>query len=199
MKLWLPVAGFPAYEVSRRGVVRNAKTKKPLVATLNEPGGYYRVALYRDGKPFNVRLHVAVLEAFVGPRPSSRHVGAHGPDNDRANCALKNLRWALPEENEADKLAHGTQPKGRLTPFLARSTREEIKKLIECGMSHNSIARVHGVHRKTVARLARAVALAKEVECVAPSNAATTQLSLSLRGTAPLAAVPRSCSIEGAA
>lgn len=57
--------------------------------------GYYRVILWKDGKPHVERVDELVLGTFGEPRPSEDHVVEH-IDGDRGNDFIENLRWVLP-------------------------------------------------------------------------------------------------------
>lgn len=154
---WRPVVGYPDYLVSDRGSVRSVFENHNLKAHTNH-GGYRCVHLKLNSVngPSRVqrRIHVLVLEAFRGSRPSPRHVGAHGPDRSKKNNRLENLRWALPEENEADKRAHGTQPKGRITKRrTSPATVATIRARAADGDSFSQIARDLHLHRTSVERI----------------------------------------------
>lgn len=95
------------------------------------------------------KVHLLVLEGFVGPRPSSRHHGAHAPSNDKRNNRLSNLRWATPEENERDKKQHGTARRGSARKLLPL----EVAAIVTSPLSATRAARMHGLHRSTVSRL----------------------------------------------
>ena len=117
-------------------------------------GSYLRVRLRRpDGRYAWRPVHALVLEAFVGPRPSARHHGAHFPDRDSANNRASNLRWALPEENEADKRAHGTHPRGGRRLATDDATVAAIRASARAGESFTAIGLRHGLHRTSVARI----------------------------------------------
>ena len=142
---WRSIAGFSAYEVSDRGWVRRGRRHLSRQPTHN---GYLRVSLLADdGRRHWRRVHALVLEAFVGPRPDGHH-GAHGPGGQRDN-SLANLRWAPPEENRPDRWATGRPT--RLPP--ERVT--ELRARVGAGESFSSVARALGLHRYTVARIAR--------------------------------------------
>lgn len=115
---WRPVLGYEGYyEVSSRGRVRSlprkvATSRGARVSpgrTLKTPtstGGYLRVDLSRDGISKSRSVHVLVLEAFTGPRPSRGHDACHW-DGDPSNNNIENLRWDTKSANMADKMRHG--------------------------------------------------------------------------------------------
>lgn len=55
---------------------------------------------YKDAK-----VHILVLEAFVGPRPDGMQ-GLHKSDNARNN-RLSNLYWGTPSQNAVDAVNNG--------------------------------------------------------------------------------------------
>jgi HNH endonuclease/NUMOD4 motif/Homeodomain-like domain len=146
---WLPIPRYPAYEISDTGIVRNIRFKRPLMTELSD-SGYDRVRLSDvHGRRRNPRVHVLVLETFVGSRPSIRHHAAHSPDPDKRNNCLSNLRWSTREENEADKPAK--RGGGLKTKLPAR----RVRQLLERGLSDTKIAKQLGVHRSSVSRIRR--------------------------------------------
>lgn len=69
--------------------------------------GYQLVTFSENGLKRKFAIHVLVATAFHGPCPEGlvcRHLDGN-PGNNRAD----NLAWGTYEENEADKLAHGTR------------------------------------------------------------------------------------------
>ncbi len=150
---WRTIHMFEDYEVSYRGKVRGRyrSVSKPTLATRN---GYLRARLLGPCGRYHWRpVHVLVLEAFVGFRPTPRHHGAHGPDRDKNNNRLDNLRWATPEENERDKRAHGTQPKGGARVRTSDATIIAMRELREEGKSYTAIAKRLDMHRTSVQRI----------------------------------------------
>ena len=120
---WRPMAGLPDYEVSNYGDVRrltHSATRKAGHSPKGHLiGGYWAYKLASPGGNVNVWAHRAVLEAFVGPPPSSSHVCAHN-NGDRLNNHVTNLRWATHAENCADTARHGSlkgerNPRARLS------------------------------------------------------------------------------------
>lgn len=138
---WLPVVGFEGmYEVNNRGQVRSLdrvvstthgpshRRGKLLKQSLCRPNqnGRWTVWLSRDGKDYAKRVHVLMLEAFVGPRPEG-YLGCHN-DGNRDNNTLANLRWDTASSNGFDRVRHGNHfqthkthcPKGH--PYDERNT-----------------------------------------------------------------------------
>lgn len=119
---WLPIDGYPGYQVSDQGRVRSLDrevrsrwgTPKKLrgrILSLTKVGGayssgrYFGCTIYNDGVPKMATVHVLVLEAFVGPRPDGAH--ACHRDDDPENNFLENLYWGAPRENVRDSINSG--------------------------------------------------------------------------------------------
>lgn len=107
--MWMPVVGFPSYEVSTDGRVRNRRTGHEL-AQYRCYKGYRQVSLYgktKKGKArtFSRRVHLLVASAFLGPRPGCWLVDHI--DHDKGNARLDNLRYISPSENTARAIAAG--------------------------------------------------------------------------------------------
>lgn len=100
---WLPIPGLERYEVSDLGRVRRAgrSPRNP-----DNHNGYPRFQFRRQGgRRQHLFVHVAVLLAFVGPRPpghDARHL-----DGNPSNCVLSNLAWGTKLENMRDRDRHG--------------------------------------------------------------------------------------------
>lgn len=103
-ELWRKVNGFPRYEVSNSGKVRNAETGlvlKPVVCK-----GYCIVSLSDDThKQKNLKVHRLVAEAFL-PNPNGKATVNH-IDENKQNNEVVNLEWAT----SAEQNAHGTRLK----------------------------------------------------------------------------------------
>ena len=115
---WKSVVGYDKYEISSYGRIRswnyhrNIKNpKEPKIKAQHYgPKGYFIVALWQDGGKSTKRIHRLVLEAFIGPCPEGME-GCHN-DGDNQNNHLENLRWDTSKNNHADKIKHGTVPRG---------------------------------------------------------------------------------------
>ena len=99
MEDWLPIEGYPGYEVSSNGRIKSyrrypeGRILKPRLTK-----GYPCVSLCVDGVVTSHQVHILVLETFVGPRPLN-HETAH-LDSNRANPKVNNLKWVTSSENK---------------------------------------------------------------------------------------------------
>ncbi|MCV7354514.1 NUMOD4 domain-containing protein [Mycolicibacterium fluoranthenivorans] len=127
-ELWRPVVGYEGlYEVSDQGRVRSLDRSvrygskawrrhhgTEIAPFRSPPTNYLTVSLSRDGYKRNRRIHVLVLEAFIGPRPSPEMDGCHNnsdPDDNRA----ANLRWDTKVSNSQDSVRIGTHHERNMT------------------------------------------------------------------------------------
>lgn len=114
---WRPVVGYEGiYEVSDRGRVKSLAKRvrchggyrtraERIHRPTDHPQGYKLVGLWLDGRQYTARVHVLVLEAFVGPRTDGM-VACHN-DGNPANNRLHNLRWDTQSNNILDAIKHG--------------------------------------------------------------------------------------------
>jgi len=169
-----PVASVPGYTVAEDGRVfapslwivawARASGKVPYalgrvcqtrpLRPLPNDGGYLRVRVQLGTRVAWRPVHALVLEAFVGPRPSPRHHGAH-LDGNRHNNHAENLAWKLPHENERDKRHHGTAPRGGHTPRLSAAKVRALRAAAASGASFSKLAKRYGIHRSSVARIVK--------------------------------------------
>ena len=116
MPQWCPITTYPRYEVSDTGLVRNTETGQTLKSWPHKKTSYPVVNLCHQGKFKKHFVHVLVLEAFHGPKPSPLHESGHR-NGIKADCRAENLRWVTWRENYEDKLRHGTDLRGERHPF----------------------------------------------------------------------------------
>lgn len=110
LEMWRPAPGFPSYEVSSLGRVRNAHGTilKPYVRA----DGYVLIGLYRERrKQVTCYLHRLVCEAFHGPPADPALHAAHDNGIQEDNRAA-NLIWKPASANLEDKRRHGTHGQG---------------------------------------------------------------------------------------
>jgi len=160
--MWKTIPGFPDYyEVSNDGrvrtwLVRGSKRRSDEPTTMIGCliKGYPTVLL-RDlrGQRKNVRVHRAVLLAFVGPCPpgyEARHL-----DGSRTNNCPANLKWGTPKENSDDKRGHGTMVTGErtVTAKLQASDVVAIRALLRRGYGLDFIGSMFDISKRMVARI----------------------------------------------
>jgi hypothetical protein len=123
MEIWVPVYGFPNYEVSDMGRVKrishiahhsrygDRNLPERMLNPKKNGDGYWRVKI--GGKLRFV--HVLVLESFIEPRPNGMQACHNNgkPGDNR----LENLRWDTPSNNVADRKLHGTYQWGKNNPY----------------------------------------------------------------------------------
>jgi hypothetical protein len=162
---WLPVPGWPDFDVSDWGRVRSyllrgnhdaclkrqAEGLTPHIRKLSPSGtGHLNVRLtrWRDGRPErrNFGVHRLVLMAFVGPCPEGMEA-CHAPDPDPRNNRLNNLRWDTATENSRDVLRYGRHHSSRLTEA---EVRDIWSRLVEGRETVAEIAKRHEVRWRVV-------------------------------------------------
>ncbi len=110
---WRPVVGFEEhYEISSEGRLRRTSRRcgsyaGRLVAGRGfQNGGYPAVGLSVGNVQRMKRVHILVAEAFLGPRPSPRHI-VHHKDHNPGNPRASNLQWATLAENQRASVEAG--------------------------------------------------------------------------------------------
>lgn len=127
---WLPVAGYPAYEVSNLGRVRSIPRTitgsdgivRRRRGNILKPGtgtkGHQYVNLFNGGTKQTTKfVHHLVLVAFVGPRPDGTEC-CHN-NGDPSDNRLSNLRWGTSSDNHHDMVRHGRHAFSRRTHCAA--------------------------------------------------------------------------------
>lgn len=95
---WREIPGFPKYEASTQGRIRNAKTGKILRPGDSGNGkGYDHVCLSKDGKGHSTAVHRLVAAVWV-PNPQNFPEINH-LDYNRKNNAAANLEWTTHRAN----------------------------------------------------------------------------------------------------
>jgi len=117
-----------------------------------EPSGYVRITITERGVSRRYRVHVIVLETFIGPRPNGMD-GAHD-NGKRSDNRLSNLLWKTKVENEADKLRHGTRLRGERNA-AAKLTAPDVVRIRQeaSGNTQAALARRFGVSSRTIRKI----------------------------------------------
>jgi hypothetical protein len=96
---WKDIDGYPLYEVSDCGYVRNKETGKILIPSRNSRG-YLQVYLYNNGKRRWHRIHRIVASVFHDNFEQCAVV--NHSDGDKLNNRADNLEWM----SQADNVRH---------------------------------------------------------------------------------------------
>jgi len=136
---WRACAYPDHYEVSTHGRVR--RNGKILAQQAMDPDGYPRVRLYKDGVPWDARVHRLVGETFLGPRPAdwqTDHI-----DGTKTNNCLVNLEYVPPIENVRRAIELGNQgggPSNVPEEFLSQTRKaiqsRRFRAKLQMGMGH---------------------------------------------------------------
>lgn len=147
------VEGFPDYCVGDDGSVWSKRSSKSWVRIGTVSGDYHMVTLCRNDCQRDVNVHVLVLETFVGSRPEgmeARHLDGNPHHDHRSNLA-----WGTNQENQNDRLRHGTVPRGEGC-FASKLTEQqvlEIRRLCSEGVSQIAIGRMFNISDVQVANI----------------------------------------------
>lgn len=123
----------------------SGRVLKPYVAERSE----YQHVLIGGRK---LRVHHAVLLAFVGPRPEgavARHLNDVASDN-----RVENLAWGTIVENAGDRHRRGGYVKGETDPD-ARLTNEQVRAIRSDSRSSRIVGHAYGVSHTTVQKIRR--------------------------------------------
>lgn len=94
---WKEVAGYPNFEISNMGRLKNKVTGRISTGNLND-SGYMRCILYdKDGSRKYTKIHRLVAQAFI-PNPDNLPEVNH-IDGDKTNNKVTNLEWVSHKRN----------------------------------------------------------------------------------------------------
>lgn len=88
---------YEAYSINKNGVVKNNKTGR-ILRQYEEPSGYIRLTLMKNGKPKRLFVHRLVGNTFISNEkqlPQINHI-----DGNKKNNSVENLEWVTLKENQ---------------------------------------------------------------------------------------------------
>ena len=147
------------FEVSRDGRVRNRFNQKELTLTLLNGYPGFATRKTRKGRAYAYKAHRLVAFAFLGPKPSPRHVVNH-KDGDKLNNHADNLEWVTPAQNVRHAFRLGLQEPlrgeaqrgAKLTNEIVRAIRRNYRpghSTFGC----RALAARYGVHHSVVSKV----------------------------------------------
>ena len=144
------IEGFTNYAVDENGVVYSYLSNRPLVGRPDSKG-YVSVTIKSDeGKLVTRRIHRLVAETLI-PNPENLPCVRH-KDGVPNNNKKSNLCWGTYQDNEFDKIEHGTYDLRR-NGKLSKEDREKIIDMHKNGYKQKELAAMYSVSRPTITRL----------------------------------------------
>lgn len=156
---WEWVEGYEGhYKVSDQGRVFSVKSDKFMGVNRVTKDGYNYIALSKNNKAKEFRMHRLVATHFI-PNPENKETVNH-IDGDKLNNRVDNLEWSTRHENmqHAYKLGLKKMHRGhehassKLTPEQIKEIRATYKPY-KRGYSALALGKKYGVHNSTILRV----------------------------------------------
>jgi hypothetical protein len=152
---WVPVPGWPFYEVSDTGLIRRVAREhgtwpgrilKPPTCTV----GYKVVRLHNGDRALTRYVHSIVAEAFIGPRPMGFEI--NHKDADKLNNNRRNLEYVTRKQNagHAQKLGRYRRGEDQHSAKMTELDVRAMRALRTCGWSQRKLAKTFGLSQHTV-------------------------------------------------
>lgn len=135
MEEWRTISGFPKYEISNKGRVRNSKTGR-IIKTSIDKRGYEYVSLCGSRIKHTRRIHRLVAEAFSDDIDDSLDV-IH-QDGNRRNNGINNLVTKSRSKKMQDVYRNGKRQIHRMKKIMCIETGEIFDSITECAMAMNT-------------------------------------------------------------
>jgi hypothetical protein len=144
-EVWRDIPSAPNYQASSHGRIRSlwfinrvARLYRPKILRATVQRGREGLSISIAGCVHRRSVHRLVCEAFHGPQPAGKEC-AHNNGNARDNRP-NNLRWASKTENAADRVLHGTAPRGENFAVLDENRVREIRSKKSAGIGRRTLA-----------------------------------------------------------
>ena len=127
---WRVIEGYPNYEVSNLGYVRNVKTGKVRKLQMNK-FGYQYVGLCLNGKGENHYIHRLVATAFIPNFENKRTV--NHINGDKTDNRVENLEWVTDSENVKHAYKNGLKEGHSKQKVRCVETQQEFDSQVSAG------------------------------------------------------------------
>lgn len=138
-EIWKDIEGFPNYQVSNFGRVRNKNTNRLLSIQKDSNNKYMLVTLWKHNKAYGKLVHRLVASAFLRPHPDLQvnHI-----DGDKTNNCAENLEWCSCADNIHHAINTGLfEPaKHLMRPIKIVETGEIFESIHACAKAVNGQA-----------------------------------------------------------
>lgn len=124
-EIWKDIEGFPGYQVSNLGRVRNKKTDQ--IKKQIDRNGYLHVVLSLNNRSITKKVHRLVAETFLGKHDD---LDVNHIDGCKKNNILYNLEFCTRRENVQHGYTTGLNPHER--PVRIIETGETFKSVKDC-------------------------------------------------------------------
>ena len=154
MEHWKEIAGYEGlYEVSDLGRVKSLKYgKERILKPQKNTRGYLKVALCKDGKVEQPKIHRLVAEAFI-PNPNNLETINH-KDEVKTNNTVGNLEWMSVKDNNN----YGTRNKrvGEAHSKQVQMFDKKTFELLETFPSTHEAERITGISNSNISECCNA-------------------------------------------
>ena len=141
MEIWLSIKGFPNYNISSNGRVRNSTTGKILKPGHN-PKGYNTISLYKNGTQHTKKVQRSVADAFYDGEHDDLEV--NHIDGVKTNNFIGNLEWCTGKENIQHSYDTGLRKPPRMKKVKVIETGKTYESMTDCARAiHGTISGIY--------------------------------------------------------
>ena len=142
MEVWVDAKGYPGYEVSSEGRIRNKKTGR-ILHQYEGTAGYLQLSLRVDNAQTNVRSHRLIADSFFDGDHEGKDV--NHIDGNKKNNFIGNLEFCTRQENIRHAFDVGLKEGSRKVQIRVIETGEVYESIRDCnrvtGFDHSAISK----------------------------------------------------------
>lgn len=126
---WVPMPGYPNYEVSNYGRIANVRTGRDLTPYPDKRTGAMRVALYREGVRKDVQLNRVVAECYFLKYYEGADVSHR--NGDKSDCSVLNLTLGVVDHIERAAYQLAELPVGATISFIDMTEKQIVQVILK--------------------------------------------------------------------